>query len=884
LAIASPPAKSYPHPSEETRPPMKAHSPRQRTAQAIPPAERSQRSPRRRCRGFALSLALAAALLAPRLAAQEEGRGPEDETITADQLADDAAASPSAPHLAPLAVAPGEERAPVMATREASPESEPAPRVRFVIRDQPIGAMLSVIKQALGADLIPRGDAADQVITEFRVDDLTLDELLAKIHNELGWQWYHDDTMPPNTYELYTDENFRTMVLPHLVIEKSFYLENIPSSTAAEFVEPMLSEVGSVADIPRTNEIIVTDLPQYVEAVERLIRQIDTRLFVRVFRIRFADTQQIADAIERFRSPDGSIEMDERNHTIIVEDLIQNIRRMELMVELLDKGTELKTYPLNYLSEDDIGSLQDALESVITPGALLTVDSRTSTLVLDDTPEVQRRAAELIAAWDQPTRQIMLQADVVQVKTSSALNLETSFAYSGDLLAASADSLVSGVPTGGDTGFTNFRGEFPYFVLDQSGLRFEYLSSHFRALLTASLKNSDTRLLLSPRIQVKDKEPATIDVGGEVPFVTTTINDSSNVGTRTFTQQAVREGLLMEVTPFIGNNGYVELQVHIENNKANIEKRTVIDGVIEVVARTTQQLETSLIIPDGGTRVIAGLLTSTSEETHTGIPLLSNLPYLGWLFGASTNNEVRDNLMVFLTPTIIVEAATDYQWRPLYDERPVSSRFQTPMPPEPGPVLPPDLEILAPLTEQGVGPMLMGESLRPAEEASPEGYLLPELPSLIPEGREPSEEAVPVPSLGPPTATEMGPFRGPAPTAPEEASPEWQPSAGGEESPLPLVEEILTAPVTSEEMPQAGPMNTSFREQAVPRPQGELSTTGGGPSGARTSAASPRRTSTQVRQPARTTGAAGRQARTPTERGAQQRPPAQRETSHRATR
>ncbi len=686
------------------------------------------------------------------------------------------------------------------------------PTVNFVIRENTLSTVLHLIEQDLGVTLVPRASAAEQQIAQLIVRDASLDQLLAILHNQLGWQWYQDDSMPPTTYELYTDEEFRTLVLPNLVIEKSFYLENITSTVAAEFVQEMLSEVGSVAEIPRTNEIIVTDLPQHIEAVERLIDRIDVRLIIRVFHIRNADVRDVADALDRFRSPDGSIEVNERNHTIIVEDLYQNIRRMDLMVEQLDEGTVLVVYELRYLSVEEMDGLEVALESVITDGAMMEVDERMGRILIDDVPEVHERVAEIIAAYDTPTRQIMLQADIIQVRTSTSFNLNTEFALSGDLLNAAADIATLGIPagsvTGGaDHGYINLRGEFPVFSMGGGGVLFEQISSHYRALLVASLTRTDTRLLLSPRIQVKDGESATIDVGAEIPFISTTYNSNNTSGTRTFTQQAVRDGLTLDVTPRITNTGYVEMSVQVKNDNAEIVSRRVPEGDIDAVERQIQEVDTILVVPDGGTRVIAGLLTNSTTESRTGVPFLRDIPHIGWLFGETSTEDVRDNLMVFLTPTIIMESATDFEWRPHFDERPVSARYRTPMPDEPGPLYPPDIETMRssalPEVEETeadlISRWLEGEDL----------FLMPALASL-----EESSELAPA---APPE---------PWPLDFQTSSPET--AASPEEFELPLVDEDITASLEEDGSEVPYGVRTSYGE-AMPQVEGSMPTTGTGP-------------------------------------------------------
>jgi type II secretory pathway component GspD/PulD (secretin) len=694
-------------------------------------------------------------------------------------------------------------------------------------RDATITQFLHIIERDLGATFMAHGAVAEEMLPRVAVQNATLDDLIGRFGSEYGWRVVPDE-LEQGVYHLYTEEDYAATVLPTLVIEKSFFLENITAESTADLVQEILSEVGSLAVISRTNEIIVTDLPQYVEAVERLLVRIDQRLILRVFRIRHANVEDVEAAIERLLSADGRMEVDYRNHTIIVEDLFRNIRRMDLMVEILDVGTELRTYPLNYLSEDDVAALDDALRDIVTPDALLTFDERTGLVILDDIPEVHERAAEIIEAFDTPTRQIMLQAELIQVRTSNVLNIETQFDVAGDLFAGAADTnegnftTLGNVPTGitrdvtDGLGFGDVRGTFPVFSMDSGGVSFEYLSSHFRAMLSASLANSNSRLLLSPRIQVKDQETAVIDVGGEVPFVTTTYDNSSS-GNRTFTQQAVREGLLLEVTPFITNTGYVELQLRLENNDATVTERKVVDGTIEVVDRRTQQVETVLIIPDGATRVIAGLLSSTDQESHSGVPYLSNLPYVGWLFGKTNNEEVRDNLMIFLTPTILVETATDFEWRPHFDERPVSNRFATPVPEDLEPVRPPDVERMLPAIPD-LPPEAVEEIL--SDPTWMEDDPMYGIPPILPEGVDPSVEPVPMPPRGPGIAAEeVGAFRGPPPLRVEPTSPE---AMWGEE------EEIMTLPLVSEDLRigEDGQPMTSFREGGRPVIRGSLPTEG----------------------------------------------------------
>src|SRR5690606_24967153 len=132
---------------------------------------------------------------------------------------------------------------------------------------------------------------------------------------------------------------------------------------------------------------------------------------------------------------------------------------------------------------------------------------------------VQDRVEKVLAAFDAPVRQILLQVEIIETEFSDGFNWSVDYAFSGDLLGAVTDGLVSGIPTGGlvdgdgevvdgSEGFVNFRKEFPVVSAGSSGLNAQMLTRHAWIKLATSMRDSRTRVLQQPRLFVENQKTA----------------------------------------------------------------------------------------------------------------------------------------------------------------------------------------------------------------------------------------------------------------------------------------------------------------------------------------------------------------------------------------
>jgi type II secretory pathway component GspD/PulD (secretin) len=565
----------------------------------------------------------------------------------------------------PIACFAQEEQPPQAPPAEEAPPALSAPSapglVNVIFNQGKIETALQAIAQQTGVSIVARGKVPGQ-----RVDLIAQDEPLESVLDRLvaskpDWVWYKVDE---THYEIMDKRTYEETILPKQVKRKVF----MPRYIKAEDVEKAISNVltkgiGSVAVDQRTNKLIVTDLPQVIELISRILEELDVQNVTRVFYIKYADVNFIADKLQNYKSAPGLIEVDPKSHQIIVTDTFQNIKRMELLIQVLDKGPEMRVYDINNigLKGVDVKELQTAIERVITPDAYWELNYKAGKLIVEDVPEVHEKIEKILSAFDQPSKQVLIQVEVIETSFDRAFNLGVEYDLSRDLPSARKDALFGfTVPNKDaiDYGFTNLREEFPTASLpyDTGQLTISYLSKHMRAKLLASLADTDTKVLIQPRLLVKNHEKALIRVGGEVPYLTTYYYAGQTTTDRSTSQNYVREGLSVEIEPSIANNKLVELNITVENDTADKYTAKYADQSYDLVSKTTQEAQTTLIIPSGETRVLGGFVRSSDSDIRKGIPVLCKIPYLGpLLFGSTDQSKKRRDILFFITPFLVEE-------------------------------------------------------------------------------------------------------------------------------------------------------------------------------------------------------------------------------------
>ncbi|MBI5677118.1 MAG: hypothetical protein HZC52_01195 [Planctomycetes bacterium] len=163
--------------------------------------------------------------------------------------------------------------------------------------------------------------------------------------------------------------------------------------------------------------------------------------------------------------------------------------------------------------------------------------------------------------------------------------------------------------------------------------------------------NSNTKILSAPHILVRDEQPANIQVGSEVPILS---SSGQTTGTNVvFEQVQYRDtGIILTVTPHIGENDFVTLEIKQEVSTAE----TTTTGVSTSPTFSTRKAGTSLVIKSGHTISLGGIIEQKNEKSISKIPLLGDIPYLGNLFKTTSIANKRTELIMLITPYVANDA------------------------------------------------------------------------------------------------------------------------------------------------------------------------------------------------------------------------------------
>jgi type II secretory pathway component GspD/PulD (secretin) len=601
--------------------------------------------------------------------------------------------------------------------RKFNAEGEPLTTLVFS-GNQKIDLILLKIKKDTGETVQAVGKAQGATIPGPLLTDVTVKEALEYLAGvQPDWVWWYDATS--GIYKVGDRQTYEEEVLKQQVVQRIIRPQNIPAAEARAAVEQMITpNIGNITHDERTNQVIVTDLLPVVEAIERTIRLLDQKVFTRVFEIKNADPDLVMQFLEEYKSPPGKLVLQPRMRQIIAVDTFENIQRMEVIVSILDRGPELRVYDLNNIDFEGqrLADLEALLtEEIITEGAYLRFDLESSRLILMDLPSVHEKVEQILKAVDQPARQVYIQADVVNAQYRHSIDYGTEWTFADDRLIANATGGTDGTGTDGtggtggtggtvpvtgggvtvqpaqdgDLGFQDLdaaagraakilNAAYPIVSGGGSGITLDYLSRHARINFNAVMSDEETHLLAQPRLLVKNRGSADIVDGGTLPYVTTTYYGGGYGGyqpgyggyTPSIGYGSVPTGVTLQVDPLIMNNGLIEMLITLENVAGNLITVTANSQSNQVPETRNQSIRTTLVMPDGQTRMIGGLIENRDTESIAGIPYLKDIPIIGPLaFGNRSYEPTRRTLMMFITATILQEKAREYAEEPDDDYR-----------------------------------------------------------------------------------------------------------------------------------------------------------------------------------------------------------------------
>lgn len=404
-------------------------------------------------------------------------------------------------------------------------------------------------------------------------------------------------------------------------------INHLQSSEIVKLITPFTSTSAVVVDVPKTNHIIIVDTDANVKRLLQLIDIVDSE-------------QQIN------KGPQVFVHYVQNSKAKDIDAVLQHIfLGSKSPGQTNARGVSASKSPASAVPaiQPQVQGMagHSGSDALVSDLVKIYADEILNAIIILGTPEDYEVIKGTIAKLDIVPRQVLIEGSIAQLQLTDNMSLGLAWSLKTNVfglnpvtIALNPSSLSS------DTSAT-------------SGLSLIGIDSgnEVRAVINALASKSKAKLLASPHIMVSDNREARIQVGQQVPLVTSeTYSSSDSTSTPIRTIQYKDIGMILKVKPQINDSGLVALQISQE--VSTYTKDTLYADEIQIILNKTEA-STNLVVQDGQTIVIGGLIREDDSNARSGIPLLSRIPILGYLFGNTDDSALRTELVILLTPHVI---------------------------------------------------------------------------------------------------------------------------------------------------------------------------------------------------------------------------------------
>jgi len=341
----------------------------------------------------------------------------------------------------------------------------------------------------------------------------------------------------------------------------------------------------------------------------------------------------------------NGLAMERRGNVIWVAPLAELAARERQRFEAHARGADLeplasRTFELHYAHAEEVRKMLTGSgnQRVLSKRGAVIADPRTNLLFITDLQARLDEIAQLVEAIDQPTRQVMIEARIVEGELGFSRNLGVKLS----MAATSEDGSAIGV-TGGKEGAIHDLSARPISGFDAATAGLTLFAARATRLLNVELSALEAegrgQIVSSPRVVTADRMKAIVEQGTELPY-------QAKVGQGVSGVQFRRASLKLEVEPQITPDGRVVLDL-------DVAKDSVGEQTASGPAINTKHVQTRVQVEDGGTVSIGGIYETDDRDDVTRVPVLGKIPLLGALFRHRAHRDARSELVVFITPTVV---------------------------------------------------------------------------------------------------------------------------------------------------------------------------------------------------------------------------------------
>jgi len=458
--------------------------------------------------------------------------------------------------------------------------------------------------------------------------------------------------------------------------------KNYDTKMLAQALARLKSKAGFVDVLKGMNAIVVRDKISKIAKIKTLMDKLDEKAAgyqISIIKIENASAQNIEGMLKKLYSDlekkmlisvEPVVVADEYSNVLVVATHHNDLEKLKYIIAQLDaqnpsEHNAPKVFYLNNANAEDVEKVLDKLTGIENSAdgkkktnvkSSVAFDKATNSIIVFGDPDLYKKVEDLITKLDKPRQQVYVEALILETTLEGGSNFGVEW-QAGIGSSNQAGSVGYMSPSGNLSGMLNnavdggnigaLPGGFSLGVLGNI-VTYEGVNFPTLGILANFIKTSSSiNIVSNPQILTLDNEEAEVFVGENRPFITDTKMDSNGNPVQSYDYRDV--GVKLKITPQISANETITLKIDQEVKKVSQSANS--DEALPVtLTRTTK---TKVKLQDGAIMVISGLLKDDSGTYNSGIPGLSRIPLLGWLFKTKAGSSEKTNLMVFISTHII---------------------------------------------------------------------------------------------------------------------------------------------------------------------------------------------------------------------------------------
>ncbi|MBV8909417.1 MAG: type II secretion system secretin GspD [Gammaproteobacteria bacterium] len=713
------------------------------------------------------------------------------------------------------------------------PAGQPGQRITPNFKDADITQIAEAVAAATGKNFIidPRVRAQVTMLSATAMSPAAFYEAFLSILQVYGFI-----AVPAgNVVKILPDANARSIPATDLpdhvsatsdeIVTQVLDVRNVSAAQLVPILRPMVAQYGHLAAYPSANILIITDHASNVNRMVRIIRRIDQvgNAEPEMVPLTNASASEIVRVVNSLYqggptagegAPIKVVADDRSNSVLVAGDPNQRLRVRALIAHLdtpLQGGGDTRVRYLHYANAEKLApKLKEQITGItqaIAPGAaqgasqnplaaaeknaMVWADPTNNALIVTAPPKIMHAVMDIVDKLDIRRPQVLVEAIIADIDFNKDAELGVNWAAFSKGNNVPVGSFVS--PVGG-TSIVDLAGaiENPANVsttlLQGTTLGIGRVAGNgvnFAAMLRAIRSDTADNVIATPSAVTMDNQEAELKVAQEVPFITGQYTNTAastggiTAGINPFqTIQREEVGTILKITPTISSEGsQVMLKISIESSSIGTKPA----GAVDLVTNK-RTVSTTVLIEDGGIVVLGGLIEDDRNKSESRVPYLGNIPLIGLLFKTRSDRSTKTNLMIFIRPKILRDAAqaayeTDLKYNYMQDQQKPILHTHEALPLLPG-VPPGKLPPLPPAPPPGKD---AATSIPPQTGANPSGGASAQPPSApatgpgpqsAPATSAPSGATVPPGTPAPEsTASPVGSDTGTQPTSPPPETP-----------------------------------------------------------------------------------------------------------------